>query len=303
MMRGLKPLCSTYYLLPSHLVGTHYQRWYDADFHPITRYNATQSDARFNLSMPDSPSARTALLPASIPHASEPLAPYNLMGHVDEMNWSRDVESRDPYRPNWSVTTSHKSEKDADDGSLLSPLVDGRYRDKSCSASMKRDEEEVEAQVREALRLLEDDGDGGSEEEQEHEQWTTRASAETYWEGENEVMEDKWVTDDQEEQFMTHWGSMERSVGSDEEEDEIEEEEEKKEERDERHDDDENVVQLDTETKSGKEDGRQSAQNDEWQEAYTAKGRVYYYNRCTRESFWKKYVLLETAVIRTTGSC
>lgn len=30
--------------------------------------------------------------------------------------------------------------------------------------------------------------------------------------------------------------------------------------------------------------------DDEWQEAYTAKGRVYYYNRRTRESSWKKYV-------------
>ncbi|CAI5725669.1 unnamed protein product [Hyaloperonospora brassicae] len=200
------------------------------------------------------------------------------------MDQTRDVESRDPYRPNWSVTTSHKSEKDVDDGSLLSPLVDDRYRDERCSASMERDEADVEAQVREALRLLEDDGDGGSEEEQEHEQWTTRASAETYWEGVNEVMEDKWVTDDQEEQVMAHWGSMDRSVGSKEEEDEVEEEEE----RNERHDDDDNVVQIDAETRIEEEKGRQSAQNDEWQEAYTAKGRVYYYNRCTRESFWKK---------------
>lgn len=30
--------------------------------------------------------------------------------------------------------------------------------------------------------------------------------------------------------------------------------------------------------------------DDEWQEAYTAKGRVYYYNRRTRESSWRKYV-------------
>ncbi|KAF1327947.1 Zinc finger c2hc domain-containing protein 1c, partial [Globisporangium splendens] len=32
-----------------------------------------------------------------------------------------------------------------------------------------------------------------------------------------------------------------------------------------------------------------STVEDEWQEAYTAKGRVYYYNRRTRESSWKKY--------------
>lgn len=35
-----------------------------------------------------------------------------------------------------------------------------------------------------------------------------------------------------------------------------------------------------------------TAGDDEWQEAYTAKGRVYYYNRRTRESSWKKYVSL-----------
>jgi hypothetical protein len=32
----------------------------------------------------------------------------------------------------------------------------------------------------------------------------------------------------------------------------------------------------------------QEDNNDEWREAYTAKGRVYYYNRRTRESSWKK---------------
>ncbi|POM60253.1 hypothetical protein PHPALM_30912 [Phytophthora palmivora] len=37
-----------------------------------------------------------------------------------------------------------------------------------------------------------------------------------------------------------------------------------------------------------KPDGQEQQQVDEWQEAYTAKGRVYYYNRRTRESSWKK---------------
>ncbi|EGZ21564.1 hypothetical protein PHYSODRAFT_491195 [Phytophthora sojae] len=102
------------------------------------------------------------------------------------------------------------------------------------------EEADVEASVREALRLLEDSGEGAeSEGEQEDEPWRAGRAGEGYLDFVHEVMEDRWTLEDREEH-------------------------------------------------SGQQQGQEKVQEDEWQEAYTAKGRVYYYNRRTRESSWKK---------------
>ncbi|OWZ08962.1 hypothetical protein PHMEG_00018411 [Phytophthora megakarya] len=115
----------------------------------------------------------------------------------------------------------------------------------------EEDEADVEASVRAALRLLDDSGDGESEGEEEG----------GYLDFVHEVMEDRWTLEDTEGQ-QSLWTTpeeqtedVEGSVHEDEQEDPKE---------------------------------AQQEQVDEWQEAYTAKGRVYYYNRRTRESSWKK---------------
>jgi hypothetical protein len=55
-------------------------------------------------------------------------------------------------------------------------------------------------------------------------------------------------------------------------------------------DTDDNGEDVEAEGEVGTTKTNDNQTEDEWQEAYTAKGRVYYYNRRTRESSWNKYV-------------
>ncbi|KAJ8524261.1 hypothetical protein ON010_g16857 [Phytophthora cinnamomi] len=119
-------------------------------------------------------------------------------------------------------------------------------------------------------------------EEQEDEAWRAGRTAEGYLDFVHEVMEDRWTLDDR----GGHWRTHEGHVDSDEEqmEDEDAEEEDRQQQMDGQ------TVQKDKVEDAAAIFGEQheKGQEDEWQEAYTAKGRVYYYNRRTRESSWKK---------------
>uniref|UniRef100_A0AAV1T5K3 WW domain-containing protein n=1 Tax=Peronospora matthiolae TaxID=2874970 RepID=A0AAV1T5K3_9STRA len=150
---------------------------------------------------------------------------------------------------------------------------------------MEEEEADVEARVREALRLLEDDGDGDSEEELENREWRTRASAGHFTAFDNEVVEENWMLGAQEEPVKTYSRSMDGLMGSKKEENREEEAEKEKEESDKKSG---KMVEMETNMTGDRDDKRQLALKEDWQEAYTAKGHVYCYNRFTRESLWKK---------------
>ncbi|CAI5720287.1 unnamed protein product [Peronospora farinosa] len=156
----------------------------------------------------------------------------------------------------------------------------------------EEDEVDVEANVREALRLLEDCRDHEDEEsegEQEVEQWRTGRTESSYLDFVHEMMEDRWTLGDRDRLYTSHWRLSEGQIGSEKkaikEEDNSEEENYKEGE--------EQISYKEAYTTAYKDRGEDEEekgqeQEDEWQEAYTAKGRVYYYNRRTRESSWKK---------------
>uniref|UniRef100_M4BT67 Uncharacterized protein n=1 Tax=Hyaloperonospora arabidopsidis (strain Emoy2) TaxID=559515 RepID=M4BT67_HYAAE len=194
-------------------------------------------------------------------------------------------EEEDLYRCNGSVTASQKSEEEMDDGSLIPSLTTGRHRGVTCRNSMEEEEADVEARVQEALRLLGDDGDGESEEELENREWRTRASAGHYMAFGNEVVGENWMLGGQEEPFRTYSRSMDGLMGSEKEENREEEVEKEEEESDKK---DGKLLQMETNMTGNRDDERQLALKEDWQKAYTAKGHVYYYNRSTRESLWKK---------------
>ena len=245
---------------------------------------------RFHTSVRKRPGTRTASLSASISHAIESVESSRLMNPIGDSIMNPHEEEKDLYRCNGSVTASQKSEEEMDDGSLIPSLTTGRHRGVTCRNSMEEEEADVEARVQEALRLLGDDGDGDSEEELENREWRTRASAGHYMAFGNEVVGENWMLGGQEEPFRTYSRSMDGLMGSEKEENREEEVEKEEEESDKK---DGKLLQMETNMTGNRDDERQLALKEDWQKAYTAKGHVYYYNRSTRESLWKKYVLLE----------
>lgn len=154
---------------------------------------------------------------------------------------------------------------------MVTPLAARRHAHESSEELTEEDEADVEASVREALRLLEYSGDGGDDESEVDPQSSTGRADAGYLDFVQEVMENKWMLGDSKGQ-SGHWkmsgGQMDSDV------------EELVEDAEEEHD---SVVDNSVEKEANERE-----QTDEWLEAYTAKGRVYYYNRRTRESSWKK---------------
>ncbi|KAE9353750.1 hypothetical protein PR003_g3697 [Phytophthora rubi] len=225
-----------------------------------------------------------ASLSASISHAPEPLETSQSLEDVEETQAQPADQEESLERRSWGSETSHKSEEEEDDGWMVTPMATlaARGRVRVSSEDMTAAEEaDVEASVREALRLLEDSGEGAeSDEEQEGAEEPWRAG-EGYLDFVHEVMEDRWTLEDSGSQWRTSDGQ------NDSEEEKMEDEEDTLEDthNDEDADSAEQVQQVDDQEQ---EQEQEKVQVDEWQEAYTAKGRVYYYNRRTRESSWKK---------------
>ncbi|KAL3662976.1 hypothetical protein V7S43_011919 [Phytophthora oleae] len=208
-----------------------------------------------------------------------PLATSQLLEHVDEIQRQHEERDNELESRSWSSETSLKSEEEDGDW-MVAPVaeLDTRLHLRASSQDLtEEDEADVEASVRAALKLLEDSGEGG---ESEGEQ------GEGYLDFMHEVMEDRWTLDD----INGHnWRTPNDQVVSEEEE----MEEETQEEVDTDEDNGEQVhteedVHEDNQKEEEETQQQQKVQDDEWQEAYTAKGRVYYYNRRTRESSWKK---------------
>ncbi|KAG7398447.1 hypothetical protein PHYBOEH_011149 [Phytophthora boehmeriae] len=243
---------------------------------------------------------------------------------LDIMEQVSDQESASG-RQSWASEEPHQTEED-DEGWMVTPLetLEARRR-----ARVTADEEEgeavdmedVEASVREALRLLEDsDGledTGFRGEETDEEQWT-EGRQDGYLDFVHEAMEAIWTVEDRERSWRTPEEAQE-----DLEQEEMEEEEEEEpvqthsaedmkqvqedvvEKEDMKQIQEDAVREEDKQEDAQEEDDKQEQTDeqiheeeqpqqqqeqvpeDEWQEAYTAKGRVYYYNRRTRESSWK----------------
>ncbi|KAG6617442.1 Zinc finger C2HC domain-containing protein 1C [Phytophthora cinnamomi] len=235
--------------------------------------------------MADVDAPRDASLSTAISRAPEPLATSQAMQRVEETQTHLTHQEEPLERRSWGSEASHKSEEEEDDGWMVTPMA--TFAARASSEDMTAAEEaDVEASVREALRLLEDSAEGAESEEepeeQEDEAWRAGRTAEGYLDFVHEVMEDRWTLDDR----GGHWRTHEGHVDSDEEqmEDEDAEEEDRQQQMDGQ------TVQKDKVEDAAAIFGEQheKGQEDEWQEAYTAKGRVYYYNRRTRESSWKK---------------
>lgn len=191
--------------------------------------------------------------------------------------------------------------------------------------------QEVEASVRAALSILnqssdgagtsqhddDDDDERGEDEHREEGEWRRYNGRPHYFDFVQEAMEARWSLGSPNQNLLNEEGEHAFRPGvheiqeSDEDDDEADNQGEQEERADagavmnsnsavaaasgassisdgvrvEAEEDAGNAKPLDNEP-----DGNQA--DDEWQEAYTAKGRVYYYNRRTRESSWNKYVLL-----------
>ncbi|KAG6951713.1 hypothetical protein JG687_00013449 [Phytophthora cactorum] len=201
---------------------------------------------------------------------------------VEETQMQTGEEEDALEHRSWGSVTSRKTVEDEDEGWMVTPLAGRQNLHVSSEEMTEEDEADVEASVREALRLLEDSMDGGdegeSEEEHEGEQWRAKRAEAVYLDFVHEVMEDRWTLDDRDGQYSGQWRTPEGQVDSEEEEIEEDNGEESG------HEDNEE----DNGEKEDHDQEKDQEQQDEWQEAYTAKGRVYYYNRRTRESSWKK---------------
>ncbi|KAI9905764.1 hypothetical protein PsorP6_014318 [Peronosclerospora sorghi] len=241
-------------------------------------------------------------------HALNPLAPlhsiqqtYHLLGACDRVETEETPCS-------WSSQTSRKSDEETE--SWLDTPVSLRAGDRRMRRSFHESsgahEADVEASVQEALRLLQDSAETESEDEHETERWRAANeaggearrekwrflphSADIKSEDEHEtelsrrertnagrldfvqdVMETTWTVESRNGFLAPEGRTIER-------EQEVEKGEcLKEEQRDETN-----------HPEKKKQDSRkEETLETEWQEAYTAKGRVYYYNRRTRESSWK----------------
>ncbi|GMF22215.1 unnamed protein product [Phytophthora fragariaefolia] len=227
--------------------------------------------------MADTDAAAAAPLSAPVSPAPEPLdAPQSLHRVEQTQAHPTDPES-DPEQRSWAS----QSEEEDDDGWMVAPAAALAARGCARAASddmTAAEEADVEASVRAALRLLQDSGDGAESEGEQA----------GYLDFVQEVMEDRWTLEDRDGHSGGHWRTPDGQMGSDEEQ--MEQQEEKH--------DDEGAEEGEEDTREEEEEEQEKTQDDEWQEAYTAKGRVYYYNRRTRESSWKKWVAGGTGAAR-----
>ncbi|KAL4164370.1 hypothetical protein KRP22_004236 [Phytophthora ramorum] len=240
--------------------------------------------------MEDSGATLDASLSAPVSSDPEPQENSQTMQHVQETHAQITDRDSAPDTHSWGYETSHNSEEDEDDGWMVTPLATlaaRRHPRVSSEALTEEDTANVEASVREALQLLEDSDevrDGAeSEGEQEVERWRAEGG---YLDFVHEVMEDKWTLEDRDGQ---QWTTPEGQADSEEEE--MEEEDgdvDRFEEGDTHEDEQEDAQERQEQVQMDAEEKQEQVREDEWQEAYTAKGRVYYYNRRTRESSWKK---------------
>ncbi|RLN88751.1 hypothetical protein BBJ28_00009807 [Nothophytophthora sp. Chile5] len=239
-----------------------------------------------------------------------------------EQRLQTQVQAEEPEdaleRRSWSTEPGESDEDEDDEGWMVTPLATLAAR-RASRPDPQEDEEDVEASVRAALRLLEaSDGeqqmgedDGGEEGEEEdqvfdfdvvHEAMEARWAApedheQLQWVNALQQSEEKAEEEEQDDEQVSEGGEadvhdremeaqdveevVEDNVALDEEK---EEEEEGEEEAEEGGDE----AEVEEGEKEEKEPHLEQREEDEWQEAYTAKGRVYYYNRRTRESSWKK---------------
>ncbi|GLE01931.1 hypothetical protein PINS_up010769 [Pythium insidiosum] len=163
-------------------------------------------------------------------------------------------------------------------------------------STMLESDDDVEKSVRDALRLL-NTSDNVADAKDDEKETETRPF---YFDIVAEAMEMQWrhADDDaddpsvrEHEEPDTHNTSGDRQYEGyqhhgrdDDDEKEEEEKVSSDEETEERGPDDSDDKQQ------TREEGPSNQDEDEWLEAYTAKGRVYYYNRRTRESSWTRYV-------------
>ncbi|GMF29788.1 unnamed protein product [Phytophthora lilii] len=144
-------------------------------------------------------------------------------------------------RRSWSSQASQSSE-DEDDGWTVTPAARGRARSSSEELT-QQDEADVEASVRAALRLLEDSGEAAESE----------GEAGGYVDFVREVMEDRWTLEGDHGQWRTPDGQEGQLEDAQESEEDAREDKQEEQEQE-----------------------QEQTQVDEWQEAYTAKGRVQY---------------------------
>lgn len=155
--------------------------------------------------------------------------------------------------------------------------------------------DDVESSVRDALRLLKNDASGRHEEGQEEEEEEEHHEETEQWERQVTADGHAYYLDIVQEAMVTRWEREREAERSDQshtqrhEDDDDEEGDEHEEEHE--SGDDEEESQHDTEQAQQDQDEQSNHDDehaDEWLEAFTAKGRVYYYNRRTRESSWTK---------------
>ncbi|KAJ0406799.1 hypothetical protein ATCC90586_000852 [Pythium insidiosum] len=167
---------------------------------------------------------------------------------------------------------------------LASPRSDGT------TAELKS-EDDVEKSVRDAMRLLDtDDAESDSPEKETETQ-------PYYFDLVAEAMGMQWRHDHANEHSfreLTHVDKKKQvhPEQEDEAEEEEEEEEEGEKQEEEEMKEEKDVRASDDETQQEEHAQAMNQEDDEWLEAYTAKGRVYYYNRRTRESSWTRPVAL-----------
>lgn len=233
-------------------------------------------------------------LSASDSHALEPLAASTSTGNVYDEIEKKMMEEKELGQRCWSSDKSEEDDDDDDDdGWMVASLSERQHAHGGSEGMAEEDETDVEASVREALRLLEefgDDGDGESEGEEEIEQWRTGQAERGYLDFVHEMMKDRWTLEDRDGLLTRDWRRSEGRMESEKREMKVEEDEDRY--QDDNRKEEEQVGHKETDKnvcKSRNNDVEEKDQENEWQEAYTAKGRVYYYNRRTRESSWKKY--------------
>ncbi|KAL7682722.1 putative Zinc finger C2HC domain-containing protein 1C [Plasmopara halstedii] len=226
--------------------------------------------------MADTEGPADVSLSAPIPHKIEARKFQQVKQKVTEEQTQGEETENLLNRHSWTFESSHKSGDEEDDGWMLAAR---RYANEISQELTKDDEADVEASVREALRLLEDSGEGEDDESGDDQCSRNEKAPVGYLDFVQEVMEERWTLEDRVGQ-LGHWKTTMEQVNTDVEDAEEHAEKEH-----------EIVNENSMENKESAEE-----QTDEWLEAYTAKGRVYYYNRRSRESSWKKPCQFDSSI-------
>lgn len=215
-----------------------------------------------------------------------------------------EEDDDDDVRHSWSTEKNLPASKNALSSS--SDLADWRG-----PSSTRESIEDLEESVRQALEILntsihssrrqvlshrvyhsssEEEIEEEEEEEEEHEQdwrlgYTADGKPYYYDNGEHDDVQNSnrfTVAELDADASHDEYDSTPEVVDEHEQHQEADEHE-----ADDEREDDENHEDHDIK-QSGDETAEPEAVDSEWQTAYTAKGRVYYYNRRTRESSWTK---------------